>query len=165
MTAALRIPLRLVIDTNVVLDLYHFQRPTVAPITQMIANGEALCFTCPRTLEELRHVLPREHFRLDEAGQAALLDRYTAQSLCARDPESALDLPACKDTSDQKFLQLAASVAADYLLTRDKALLRLAKRVRKKRALTLTTPERFLADQALFTTSANKASTICAPSA
>ena len=140
----MRIPLRLVIDTNVVLDLFHFNRPGTQALTDMIASGEALCFTCPRTLEELRHVIPRAHFKLDETGAQALFDRYAAHTLVAGDPLDILPLPLCKDSSDQKFLKLAVSVSADCLITRDKALLKLAKRVRKISHLGIMTPEKFL---------------------
>jgi predicted nucleic acid-binding protein len=38
-------------------------------------------------------------------------------------------LPRCSDPDDQKFLALAQDAAADWLLTRDKAILRLKRRL------------------------------------
>lgn len=141
----MRIPWRLVIDTNVVLDLFHFKRSGTEPITRMIESGEALCFACLRTLIELQLVIPREHFKLDQDEAQALFDRYSALTLVVPDPEDASELPQCKDASDQKFLALAVSVGAEYLLTRDKQLLRLAKRVSKISPLKIMTPENFIA--------------------
>ncbi len=141
----MRIPWRLVVDTNVVLDLFHFKRPGTEPITHLIESGEALCFACLRTLIELQHVIPREHFRLDAEAAQTVFERYCAHTIVVADPEDMVDLPQCKDASDQKFLALAVSVAAEYLLTRDKQLLRLAKRVSKVSALKIMTPEKFIA--------------------
>ena len=39
-----------------------------------------------------------------------------------------LELARCRDPDDQKFLTLAAAVRADCLVTRDRELLRLARR-------------------------------------
>ena len=43
-------------------------------------------------------------------------------------PVSNLNLPHCSDPDDQKFLELAAAVAADFLVSKDKALLELERR-------------------------------------
>jgi len=142
----MRIAHRLVIDTNVVLDFFHFHRPGLARLVDAIASGGALCFACARTLKELQIVLARPHFGLDEAGVQAMFEGYAARVITVADPPDYAILPRCKDTADQKFIELAYSVSADALLTRDKALLKLAKRVAKVSRMKITTPERFLGD-------------------
>jgi len=47
-------------------------------------------------------------------------------------------LPACRDPDDQKFLEAALAAGAAFLLTRDKALLELARRIE---AFRIVTPE------------------------
>ena len=46
------------------------------------------------------------------------------------------NLPRCADPDDQIFLELAASVHADFLITRDKAVLALKRRVSGFKILT-----------------------------
>ena len=50
-------------------------------------------------------------------------------------------LPVCEDPDDQKFLELAWYAGADWLLTRDLALLNLTARVRKLGRLRILTPD------------------------
>ena len=45
-------------------------------------------------------------------------------------PKRAIVLPRCSDPDDQKFLTLALDAAADWLLTRDKVLLNLNRRLK-----------------------------------
>jgi predicted nucleic acid-binding protein len=149
--------------------LFHFKRPSTAPIGRLLDSGEAVCFACPSTLEELGHVVPREHFGLTAQDALEVVLRYRNLSLCVSEPalNQTLALPQCKDSADQKFLRLAISVGAEYLLTRDKALLKLARRMTRISTLKVTTPERFLEQFALDypTISSQIASSICPPSA
>lgn len=137
----MRIPFRLVIDTNVVLDLFHFDRPSTRALMPLIEQRDALCFACPATVEELGHVITRPEFGRDEAAAAQVISRYRQLALCVTDPPATPVLPQCRDASDQKFLLLAWSVSADLLVTRDKALLKLARRVAKLSRLRIGTPE------------------------
>ena len=70
--------MRLVLDTNVVLDLLHFSDPAVSPILHAIANHMAHCYASMETLDELRRVLTYSEFQLDATAQTALLMRYQA---------------------------------------------------------------------------------------
>jgi predicted nucleic acid-binding protein len=49
-------------------------------------------------------------------------------------------LPKCRDPDDQKFLELARDCGADYLLTKDKALLVLARRKTRPAPCRIVTP-------------------------
>jgi predicted nucleic acid-binding protein len=49
-------------------------------------------------------------------------------------------LPACRDPDDQKFLEAALAARAEFLVTKDRGLLDLARRVARFRILT---PEGF----------------------
>jgi predicted nucleic acid-binding protein len=51
-------------------------------------------------------------------------------------------LPACRDPDDQKFLESALAARAEFLVTKDRALLDLARRALRFRILT---PEGFAA--------------------
>lgn len=121
-------PRRLVLDTNVVLDLLHFADAEALPILAALERGEAECWSDAASLEELARVVAYPEFRLDAAASAALCARYRhlariAEAVCAPLPP----LPKCKDPDDQKFLELAARMGAGTLITKDKALLALAR--------------------------------------
>ena len=114
--------LTLVIDTNIWLDMLVFDDPRtqrLAALLQAPARPQALASEEMRA--ELADVISRPQFRLEAAGQAALLARYDDLVLTA---PVALDcrLP-CSDPDDRKFLDLAIGRRTTWLLSRDRALL------------------------------------------
>lgn len=116
--------LRLVLDTNVVLDLFHWGNVDAVPIMAALESGQIECCVDARTLDELHRVLSYPQLKLTPEMQ---VDRYTRYSkLVQMIPDGeAPPLPRCKDRDDQKFLELAARCQANYLVSKDKALLRL----------------------------------------
>ena len=126
------VPQRLVLDTNVVLDLIVFHDPGVEHLAEAIRSGAAMPVTTRECLEELRRVLAYPALKLDAPAQNDAFERYRAQALLIGDsaePAPAA-LPRCADPDDQKFLELAQRAGARFLLTKDKALLRLARTAR-----------------------------------
>ena len=125
----IRAMLRLVLDTNVVLDLFHWADVAAEPIRAALEAGRIECLADERTLAELRRVLTYPQLGLTAATSAAHYARYAA--LARRVPAGeAPQLPRCQDRDDQKFLELAARADADMLVSKDKALLRLRGRTR-----------------------------------
>lgn len=121
--------LRLVLDTNVVLDLLHFDDPAVAPIRRALQAGKAVCLGNAACRDELAHVLSYPQFKIPEHEARRILDDYDALAQpCADGSAGAPPLPQCRDPDDQKFLELAQAARADFLVTKDKALLALAKK-------------------------------------
>lgn len=118
-------PLRLVLDTNVVLDLLHFVDAAAAPILHALQTRSAQCRTSAQTLEELRRVLAYPEFKINAEAQTTLLARYQGWTGPGEPVSVHANLPRCSDPDDQMFLELAASTQADFLITKDKALLRL----------------------------------------
>jgi predicted nucleic acid-binding protein len=139
------IPL-LVLDTNVVLDWVAFRDPRVQPIVAAIERGALRAATSAACLQELRRALGYAQVKLDAAAQALAFGRYLGNALVFEIPESAAaqDLPLCEDPDDQKFLQLAWHAHASHLLTRDKALLKLARRVAELGRFAVLAPDAFL---------------------
>ena len=120
-----RIP-GLVLDTNVLLDLWVFDDPSVRALRATIEAGELRPLRSADCDAEFAEVIGRRQFGLDEATQRAALARWTA---CSEPIADITPAPlACADPDDQKFLDAAFSAGADLLLTRDKALLKLARR-------------------------------------
>jgi putative PIN family toxin of toxin-antitoxin system len=122
--------LRLVLDTNIVLDLLHFRDASVAPIMQALQDGKAACFTNAACSEELARVLLYPQFRLGADEIRRIRADYVALAQCCDTAPSGNPLPLCRDADDQKFLELARAAAADLLVSKDKALLALARKGR-----------------------------------
>jgi putative PIN family toxin of toxin-antitoxin system len=118
----------LVIDTNVVLDLLHFDDATARPLRLALEAGRLRCVVTAATLDELLRVLAYPEFALDPAQQAALFARYQALSESARTVEVRAGLPRCSDPDDQKFIELAAAARAQGLVSKDRAVLKLRRR-------------------------------------
>jgi putative PIN family toxin of toxin-antitoxin system len=117
--------LRLILDTNVVLDLLHFADALTLPILSSLEAGNAQCYASEETLDELQRVLTYAAFGLDEKVQLALHARYQAITGLAKPSSVTGRMPRCRDPDDQMFLELAASTQADLLVSKDKALLAL----------------------------------------
>ena len=119
--------MRLVLDTNIVMDLLHFGDRHTHPLKTAIQTGKVQCFTDAECLAELERVTGYPEFGLSNEKREALLETYRkfAQSCEAQESENFF-LPRCRDPDDQKFLILAARCHADLLITRDKLLLKLA---------------------------------------
>ena len=123
---------RLVLDTNIVMDMLHFRNVHTQPLQEAIEGGRLTCYTDRDCLAELWRVTGYAAFNLDDEARAALLARYRDFSLvCDAAGEESYPLPRCRDTDDQKFLVLAARCAAGLLITRDKLLLKLARHRQK----------------------------------
>jgi putative PIN family toxin of toxin-antitoxin system len=116
--------LRLVLDTNVVLDLYHWANTDAVPIMAALEAGQIECFADERTLDELQRVLTYPQLKMTPEMMVERYQRYN--SLVQLVPAGeAPHLPRCKDRDDQKFLELAARCGANILVSKDKALLKL----------------------------------------
>lgn len=124
-------PLRVVFDTNVALALEVFADPRLLALRERWDRDELTAIAADETLAEFDRVLRYPELRLDEAAAAAAGRRYRARcTIISGSFGSESMLPVCRDPDDQKFLQLAQRAGADWLLTRDKALLALRKSVR-----------------------------------
>jgi len=118
----------LVFDTNVVLDLLHFDDAAARPLLHALDSGRVRCVVTVATMEEWRRVLAYPDFALDAARQASLLARYQSLVVSLDAVDVPAGLPTCSDPDDQKFLELAAAARAQGLVSKDGALLKLRRR-------------------------------------
>jgi len=136
-------PLRLVLDTNIVMDMLHFQDTRTDRLKSAITRRQVLCFSDAECLGELTRVAAYPEFGLDSACQEELLNAYLDfVTRCDAADESTAALPRCRDADDQKFLELAARCQADLLITRDKQLLRLDRHRHKPPPFAIVTAEK-----------------------
>ena len=119
----------LVLDTNVVLDLLVFHDPEVATIERALSNMTAVCVTDAECRAELTRVLAYPRFALDESAQREALAAFDRLACHAPelDAPTLARIPRCTDPDDQKFLELAYRCGADMIVTKDRALLDLAR--------------------------------------
>lgn len=120
----------LVIDTNIVLDLFVFDDAAAKPLRLAIEAGAIDWFATPPMRIELERVLgypqivPRLAFYGLSAGDVlAAFDRHTR--LVAVAPKAA---PTCSDADDQCFIDLAVAHRVP-LLSKDRAVLTMRKRL------------------------------------
>lgn len=129
-----RLPPTAVLDTNVVLDWLVFRDARVAPLVQALGSGALRAIASPPMREELAHMLASTRLVRWAPDAAAMLLAYEQRVLVLPAGTPATPVPAgrprCTDTDDQVFVDLALAMRARWLLTQDRALLRLARRMR-----------------------------------
>jgi predicted nucleic acid-binding protein len=140
-------PLDLVLDTNVVLDWLAFRDPVGAAIEGALTSGRCR-WLCTRAMrDELADVIARETLQRWEIDGAAVLAVFDALGVDVGTPAPcAAASPRCSDPDDQMFIDLAIARGAHALLTRDRALLRLASRARGSGVL-IATPREWLSQR------------------
>jgi uncharacterized protein len=121
-----------VLDSNVVLDLWLFVDPTLARLRQAVETRQMVWRCAPALHAELLHVL--DH-RLAKVKSEACTNKprviaATATWACMVDDPTPAPAPGlrCTDPDDQPFVDLALAHAPCWLLSRDKAVLKLARR-------------------------------------
>jgi predicted nucleic acid-binding protein len=134
----------LVLDTNVVLDWLLFDDPSAVPLAAAIVQHEVRWIATTAMRVEFAEVLRRGLAGKRNADPAALLAAWDAQAEMLAEPAR---LPAsvplwCSDPDDQKFLELAHAAGATWLLSRDHAVLRLARRAARW-GIEISVPERW----------------------
>ena len=133
-------PLRIVLDTNVVLDLVVFRDPGAAHLRAAIEARRVSLLTSGECLAELKRVLAYPEFKRNPAEQGAAYDWYATRAELVAPASIEPLLPRCRDEDDQKFLDLAWFAGAEHLVTKDKVLLELARRVANLGRFTLLLP-------------------------
>ena len=135
---------RLVIDTNVCLDLFVFHDPRWASLLAALENGSVQAVTRADCRDEYRIVLHYPHLPLDAASRAGAAARFDALIEVVEAAEKPVRLPICTDRDDQKFLEVARDAGADILITKDKALLKLARKTANAGMFRIMLPEAWL---------------------
>jgi putative PIN family toxin of toxin-antitoxin system len=128
----------IVLDTNIVLDLFIFNDPRCADLrTALVSKG--LQWTATQTMrDELERVLTYTHLQPRMAFYATTAAQVLAQfdtgvQLVDTAPRA---FYVCKDADDQKFIDLAVQLRS-ALVSKDKAVLCMRKRLATLGALVL----------------------------
>jgi putative PIN family toxin of toxin-antitoxin system len=139
------LPKRVVLDTNVCLDLFVFQDPRWSAIMNGIHSGTIEVLTGEDCRMEWLAVLHYPQLPVTDESRGGIIERFD-QSIKTVRPEQKAGaiLPRCSDKDDQKFLEITRDSGAGFLVTKDKALLKLAKKIRQAGLFSIETPEKFL---------------------
>ena len=135
----MKAPIRLVLDTNVVIDWLVFDDPFMNPLRHGVRDGRIRVLTHLPAIEELERVLAYPQLKLDAPRQQEILARYLAETVNSPMPPgfSTKQLmlpggfPRCRDRDDEPFLALAIHTQADVLASRDNAVFGLKSRAAK----------------------------------
>lgn len=137
----------IVIDTQVVMDWLVFRDARVQSLIAAVTSGALRWLVAPAMRDEIRHVLGRGVAATYSPDLPFIEAQFEAHALAvaAAEPQPLAGRLVCRDPDDQKFIDLALASRARWLISRDKAVLALAKRARL-RGLAIVTPERWSLD-------------------
>lgn len=133
-----------VLDSNVVFDLWLFADPALARLKRAVETRQIAWWCSPALRAELEHVLEyglanvKAEVRANQQAAAAIAQ----WAVMTDDAPLALRL-RCTDADDQPFVDLALAHAPCWLLSRDKAVLKLARRAAES-GVRIATPQRWL---------------------
>lgn len=140
---------RLVLDTNICLDLFVFRDPRWQALLSALRQSQVRAYTRADCRMEWTLVLAYARLGLDAAQQAAALAEFDTLVSLMPDADHGSDapaLPSCRDPDDQKFIELAASCGADALVSKDKLVLKLARKTSKLALFRILSPEQWTAE-------------------
>jgi len=131
----------IVLDTNVCLDLFVFHDPRWASLLAALESGSVQAVTRADCRAEYLAVLHYPHLPLDDSSRPQAQARFDALIQVVAPNSRALQLPNCSDRDDQKFLEVARDAGASILVSKDKAVLKLARRTARDGLFRIMTPE------------------------
>ena len=122
----MNVPVRAVLDTNVVLSALVFRGGTAGQLRLAWQRGLVLPLASTATVQELVRVLAYPKFRLSQAEQDELLADYLPYAETVRIPQPPPTVPECRDALDLPFMHLAVAGKAQFLVSGDRDLLAIA---------------------------------------
>ena len=134
---------RVVVDTQVWLDWLHFDDPRCARLERSFRADMLEIVIDGACREEWLRVVGYPVLGLAADRQAELVEMLDARATLLDLRQPVANLPRCRDRDDQKFIQLAVAACATLLLTRDRALLDLHRRLLREFGLAVIPPDQF----------------------
>lgn len=133
-----------VLDTNILLDILVFDDELAHPLRTALTNQELDAVATQQTLEELADVISRPQFDLDLQQQTNVMMQWQSWVRIVNDEDLVIAPWKCKDRDDQVFINLAFSLKPSTLISKDKMVLKIAKRAIKEQVVITADHEKFL---------------------
>lgn len=133
-----------ILDTNILLDILVFDDQRAHPLRAALSNQELDALVTEDTLDELMDVISRPQFSLDKQKQAEILLQWQSWSRLVKQSDLQVAPWKCKDRDDQVFINLAFSFKPSTLISKDKLVLKLAKRAIKEEVIITSDHLQFL---------------------
>ena len=143
---------RVVLDTNVCLDLFVFHDPRWQTILDGLIDGSMQAVTRTDCRTEWLAVLHYQHLPIDDLKRPSVIAEFDRYISVSAPVSRAIPLPKCSDKDDQKFLEIARDAEVDILMTKDKALLKLARKIKAAALFQIMTPETYLKQKMIIQT-------------
>ena len=166
----MKAPIRLVLDTNVVIDWLVFDDPFMNPLRDGVRDAQIQVLTHPPAIEELYRVLAYPQLKLSNERQQEIFARYlTGTTMSPMPPGFSTrqlmlpgGFPRCRDRDDEPFLALAFHAKADVLASRDNAVFGLKSRAAKF-GVTILNVQQLIALLSENLADANYTDSLCTP--
>ena len=126
---------RLILDTNILLDIFVFQDIKTQDLKQAMNDRQIAVFASQKTIAELADVIARPLFGLEPQQQNEILEQWQSISEFQDDASLPQAPWTCADADDQIFLDLAFHLKPAILVSKDNELLKLASRAAKENIL------------------------------
>ncbi len=136
--------LTIVLDTNVCLDLFAFKDPRWELIMAGLKNKTLIASTRADCRDEWLAVLHYPHLPVTDVTRHGIVSIFDELIEVRTFNSRSIRLPVCSDKDDQKFLEFARDAELDFLITKDKALLKLARKIQALGLFIIETPEKFV---------------------
>ena len=133
------------LDTNIWLDILLFNDARTRQIQAALVSGAitaSIDLSCYAELTHVLHYTQLRHLIVDREQTLAWVREHS--QFFQEEVESNVPfLPVCRDSDDQKFLELAYKSRAGFLISKDKALLKVAVRMQRQFNIMVLLPELF----------------------
>lgn len=137
-------PIRVVLDTNVVLSALVFGDGQAGQLRLGWQQGVFVPLVSTATAQELVRVLACPKFRLSNSDQDELLADYLPYAQTVRVPQPPPAVPECRDPLDMPFMHLAVAGKAQVLVSGDQDLLVLSGEFKQASGYLIVTMDMFL---------------------
>lgn len=109
--------IRVILDTNVIVSAYLKERGREALVVSLAFSGAIALYLSPQILAEYEGVLERKQFSLDPDRRAIFVAQLRESGRLTRPTRK---LSISPDPADNRFLECAEAVGADFLVTGNK---------------------------------------------
>lgn len=123
----------IILDTNILLDILVFDDERAHPLRAALDAKLLDAVATDKTFAELLDVIGREQFSLDKDQQHLIGKQWKSWARIISDNELCQAPWKCKDRDDQVFINLAYSLRPSALISKDKQVLKIAKRAIKEK--------------------------------